>query len=601
MSVFAAAALSGWSAQEAAAGGAVREVTHLSQVMNAERVYRVFFPAAYDGGSKRYPVIYWLHGFESEPVRDSYSKAIEKFVGGHDVLVVDAGPVETTGNFPMYVTELVERVDQTLRTIPNRDHRGITGYALGGYMALWTAAKYPDLVGSASDFLGSTEAPIGPKGYDVDCDLAALYGNLSGVRTRLVAAADGPASFYNRQLGAIWSFGAESFEMDWFRPSAGPLDVAKTLDFHMHAFAQPLPKPTVFSHADVYPNFSIWGWEVATERRQPGFTWLERVSPTAFRSSVREWLPGGAALKDVKVSIETPAKTYAPGSTHPVTIVRLRDGQIKRAVQKADAEGRLSFDLDGDAYDVGISAAAQIDVAAYDVADAPWATAGQPVKLNVKFRNVGSATSGPISIQWETPNTGVKLDAPIGRVSGLVPGESVALPITFTVQDPSRQLARIVAVVGGARIPFDVPLYPAAETAKSFMIADGRPLDIYQAAARHSERTLGEGNGDGFAGPGESFAILLPDGNAYRAAELITNDPCFDTSVRGEDSWNDYDGAGASVKYTVAKVNDQCPQGHRAKILAKVMAPSSDGPVAKYWTIEFPVWWKNPDDAFKKK
>jgi hypothetical protein len=146
-----------------------------------------------------------------------------------------------------------------------------------------------------------------------------------------------------------------------------------------------------------------------------------------------------------------------------------------------------------------------------------------------------------------------------------------------------------------------VPLYPEAAAAKDFKIADGLPLDVYQAATRHAEMTLGEGNGDGFAGPGESFAILLPDGNAYRAAELMTNDPCFDTSVRVTDSWNDYDGAGASVKYTVAKVRDQCQQGHRAKILAKVVTPSGDGPVVKYWTIEFPVWWKNPDDAFKKK
>ena len=247
--LLAAAALA--AAQSGAQTG-VQEHTHFSQVMQAERVYRVFYPAGYAGGAKRYPVVYWLHGFESQSVRDAYSHAIENYVAAHDLLVVDAGPAETTGSFPMYITELVERVDQTLRTIPNRDHRGITGYALGGYMALWTAAKYPDMVGSASDFLGLTEASIGPKGFDVDCDLATLYGNLDGVRTRLVAQADGPASSYNRELASIWTFAAPHFEMDLFHPSAGPLDVARTLDFHMQAFAQPLAKPAVFSHANVY-------------------------------------------------------------------------------------------------------------------------------------------------------------------------------------------------------------------------------------------------------------------------------------------------------------------------------------------------------------
>ena len=588
-------------AQESPAQAKVQEVTHLSQVMGAERVYRVFYPKAYPGGAKRYPVIYWLHGFEAAAVRDSYSAAIEKYVTAHDVLVVDAGPAETTGNFPMYVTELVDRVDQTLRTIPDRDHRGITGYALGGYMALWTAAKYPDLVGSASDFLGFTEASVGPRGFDVECDLDTLYPNLDGVRTRLVAAADGAGSFYNKQLAAIWGYAAPHFELDLFRSSAGPLDVARTLDFHLQSFAQPLPKPPVFSHADVYPNFTIWGWDLTSDRRQPAFTVLERVSTNGFRSAVREQLPAGPVLKDVKLSLETPQKSYAAGSMHPVTIVRLRDGSVRRAVQKADAQGRLTFDLDGEAYEVGISSAAQLDVAGFDVVDAQWATAGKPVKLGVKLRNVGSAPSGPLAVQWESPNPGVKLEAPASRLSGLVPGEAISLPVAFTVDDPARRITKLVAVVGGSRMAIDVPLFPPAEPAKNFVIADGKAMQVYQQATHPAEMTLGEGNADGFAGPGESFAILLPDGSAFRAAELITNDPCIDTSVRLEDSWNDYDSSGASVKYTVAKVRDDCQQGHRTHLLAKVVAPGPDGPMVKYFTIEFPVWWKNPDDAFKKK
>ena len=303
----------------------------------------------------------------------------------------------------------------------------------------------------------------------------------------------------------------------------------------------------------------------------------------------------------MKVSIDTPPKTFAPGSIHQVTMVRLKDGQVRRAAQKADADGRLSFDLDGDAYDVGISAAGLIDVAGFDVADAGWATAGKPVKLNVKFRNVGAALSQAATVQWESPNPGVKLDAGMSRLAGLVPGEALSLPLTFTVDDAARKIVKLVAVVGGNRIPFDVPLYPPAEPAKDFKIADGKPMSVYQRATHAEELTLGEGNGDGFAGPGESFAILIPEGDAYRAAQLITNDPCFDLSVRQEDPWNDYDASGASVTHTIAKVRDECQQGHRAHLLARVVAPGADGPVVRYFTIDFPVWWRNPEDAFKKK
>ena len=68
----------------------------------------------------------------------------------------------------------------------------------------------------------------------------------------------------------------------------------------MAAFARPLPKPAVFSHADVYPNFVIWGWDVTSNRRPPGVTVLENVSRTGFRSAVREWIPGGAPIPEVE-------------------------------------------------------------------------------------------------------------------------------------------------------------------------------------------------------------------------------------------------------------------------------------------------------------
>ena len=133
---------------------------------------------------------------------------------------------------------------------------------------------------------------------------------------------------------------------------------------------------------------SIWGWEAASNRRQPGFTLLENVSAKGFRSAVREWLPGGATIPGIKLSIPS-ARLYPPSSAHWVTYIRLRDGKLRRATQKADAQGRLTFDVDGDAYEVGVSDRRCIAATGFEVADSAWATAGKPVNLRVKFWNKG--------------------------------------------------------------------------------------------------------------------------------------------------------------------------------------------------------------------
>jgi len=519
-----------------------QEFTHFSQVMGAERVYRVYLPQGYAGSQKRYPVIYWLHGYEQSSIREQHTKEFQKFVAAHDAIVVDFGPVETTGEFPLYFPELVERIDQTLRTIPDRDHRGITGYSTGGFLAHWTAAKFPDLVASASGLAAIGEAPVGPKGFEVDCNLFFLdYAGVS---------------------------------------RAWPLNAAEALDFHMGAFAKQEPKPAVFSHADPYPNFSVWGWEVASNRRQPGFTVLDGLSSRGFHSSVREWLPGGAALANVKLSLETPLRMYPPGSAHPVTYVHLPDGKVRRSVQKADAQGRLSFDLDGGEYEVGISAEPAVVVSGYEVADAAWATAGQPVKLRVKFWNVGAARSGTLPIQWESPNPTVKFENASSRLFGLGPGESVTLPVTFSADVPAA--VKIVAVEGANRMPVDVWLFPPAEPAKNFLIADGRPLEAFKHGTwQKTDVMLGEGNGDGFAAPGESFAILLPDADSFRVAELFTNDACVDNTVRLSD---------AGVRYSVPRILPECEPGHRVHMLARVETPDQ---TMRYSAIDFPVWYRN--------
>jgi hypothetical protein len=143
---------------------------------------------------------------------------------------------------------------------------------------------------------------------------------------------------------------------------------------------------------------------------------------------------------------------------------------------------------------------------------------------------------------------------------------------------------RIVAVDGANRIPVSVRVFPQAEPAASFRIADGATVTAYQHGTQPEDISFGEGNGDGHAAPGETFAVLFPDGEYFRAAELFTNDSCVDNSVRGSDTWSL-----ATAHYSLPTIRPECEPGHVVHMLARVAVPN--GP-AKYYVVEFPVWYR---------
>jgi hypothetical protein len=514
--------------------GLVQDLTHRSQVMASVRAYRVYLPGAYTASrTSRYPVIYWFHGYE--PENEARDASLAAYVAAHSVIVVDSGPAETTGQFPLYFPELIEHIDNTLRTIPDRDHRAVTGSGAGGFLAIWQAAKCPDLIGSASSFGASAEAPVGPQGFDVDSSLTDIYPTLDALRVRQVSA-DSP--------------------------------LAETLDFHLDAFAHPIPRPSAFTHTDPYPNFGVWDWEVVSDRRRPAFTVLENVSRAGLRSTVREWIPAGAALPDVKLSITSP-HLYTPGASYPVTYIRLRDGKLRRATQKADARGRLTFEVDGDPCEIGIGAAPVLTLSTFEITGAAWASAGQPFQVRLQFWNKGAVRSATTVLKLESPTPGMKFKTPTVRLNSLAPGESVTVPITCTIDHPAISGARIVAVDGGRRLSIDIPVYPAATAFADYRIADGLTVAPYT-------HPLGEGNRDGHAAPGESFALLLPDAGALRAAELFTNDTCVDNILRISE---------AGARISIPTIRGTCEPGHRIQVLARLGL--------NYFALEVPVWYRN--------
>jgi pimeloyl-ACP methyl ester carboxylesterase len=581
----------------------IKDQTHYSQLFDETRHYRIFLPPDYPASAKRYPVIYWFHGHSeryNQPVAgqehrnydagtDYASDNIANFVAAHDVIVVkwdgynprqpgepyprpyNIGPVETYRQFPLYFPELVHHIDAFYRTLPDREHRATAGLSMGGFMSFWIAGKYPDLVSSASSFMGSSEFVVGPREFPVEYRHDEMHNNYDGVRTRLVMGTRDFIQFYHRRMNLIWDFTRPYHQSEIFDADHGTPGIAKTLMFHMQAFANPLPKPNVWNHIDAYPNFSVWGWDIATDRSEPGFTILENVSRTGFRSSVREWVPAGRMLDGVHLCITT-ASLFPPNQEQTLRIIRLRDGEVRRTRQRADSQGRLRLELDGGEFEIGIGSGPNVALTGYRIEGAAWAADTRPIHLRVRFLNKGDIAS---------PAT--RLLPP------LQPGRSAEVPVTTTVSDPTREIVKLSGVAGVAGSSLEIPTFPPAEETANFRVADGLALPVYQHAIQKQTLTLGTGNGDGRVNPGERIAILLPDGDAYRAAELFTNDACVDLTARVSDYWGTYDYVGASAKYSLPLIHRDCPPGHTIRMLARVLLPNKPNHKIRYAAIELKV------------
>ena len=160
---------------------------HYSSVFGEMRNYRIFLPPGYfDNPQKKYPVIYFMHGWSQRYFGDGgeayadFDKGdenkgdnIANFVSAHEVIVVKSdgynrspdekyylrpyniGPVETYRQFPIYFPELIDYIDTHYHTIADREHRAISGLSMGGFMTFWIAGKYPHLFSAAGNFCGS--------------------------------------------------------------------------------------------------------------------------------------------------------------------------------------------------------------------------------------------------------------------------------------------------------------------------------------------------------------------------------------------------------------------------------------------------------------
>jgi enterochelin esterase family protein len=162
----------------------------------SERRVPVYLPPGYVGSGKRYPVIYVLAGHGSSGMTYLNSPAWgESFPERMDRLIASGVMAPVIGVFPdcftifggaqylnssalgryedYLVEEIVPFVDRTWRTLPEREHRAISGKSSGGYGAMVQSMRHPELFGALANHSGDIYFEFG-----LLPDLAKLHANL---------------------------------------------------------------------------------------------------------------------------------------------------------------------------------------------------------------------------------------------------------------------------------------------------------------------------------------------------------------------------------------------------------------------------------------
>ena len=145
---------------------AIKGVNHFvlaSKALGHEVGYAVWTPADYDTqSSKRYPVLYFLHGAGGNEIMDAasfsgwLSKAIDQ---EHIPPVICVFPNGGMSGYRdsverMIVNELVPLIDKKYRTLANPGSRVLAGFSMGGAGSVYLMVRHPDLFASASSMGG---------------------------------------------------------------------------------------------------------------------------------------------------------------------------------------------------------------------------------------------------------------------------------------------------------------------------------------------------------------------------------------------------------------------------------------------------------------
>lgn len=182
----------------------------------------VFLPPSYaKEKSRRYPVVYALHGYSIGAEQWSHEIHVPQTIegafaeGAKEVIVVlpDSKTIyngsmysasATTGDFERFIAhDVVSYIDAHYRTIPERTSRGLVGHSMGGYGASRIGMRHSDVFGALYIMSPCCLSPMG-SGAPAQADHAK---DAAIANEKKAAAAKSPADLASRSPG----FGAVQY------------------------------------------------------------------------------------------------------------------------------------------------------------------------------------------------------------------------------------------------------------------------------------------------------------------------------------------------------------------------------------------------------
>ena len=159
--------------------GKVDTVYVRSKCMNKSIPNLVITPDNYSKQKEGYPVLYLLHGATNnytEWLR--YASPMSDYADKYNFIIVcpDGGstswyfdsPVDSSMKYETYISsELVNYIDATYLTIPNRSKRAIAGLSMGGHGAFYLAFRHQNIWGAAGSMAGGVDIRPFPNNWDI--------------------------------------------------------------------------------------------------------------------------------------------------------------------------------------------------------------------------------------------------------------------------------------------------------------------------------------------------------------------------------------------------------------------------------------------------
>jgi enterochelin esterase-like enzyme len=205
--------------------GTLRRLTYRSAELRRPQMVIVYLPPSYgkpEAASRRYPVVYLLHGCPGQPrdwlVKGDLHDTIEQLIRTHRtpemilVMTDGSGPRgrydctlyldRADGRYPAetaFVRDLVPLIDARFRTIATREGRALLGLSSGGFAAVNLGVRHPDLFSVLASLSGYFRATSDPRAVRavLGSDNVAWAANSPADHLATLPAAERPHIYVN--------------------------------------------------------------------------------------------------------------------------------------------------------------------------------------------------------------------------------------------------------------------------------------------------------------------------------------------------------------------------------------------------------------------